>query len=354
MLSIAKRVFFEINNLFKINKTDRPWHMPLTAGICTSGPLFIGAMTDHMPQATIASLAGLVFLYTLKTPLYHRMVALMACSFGMIMSFVFGAFAQINPNFIPIVLGIITMITTMIVRFYRLPTPGNFFFIMIATLAAFMPFRVETLIQISGYFMLGTIWSCLVAFLYGLSTIKFIEPEPINKIRYDGFDDVILDSVIIGIFVALSVALAYFLGFEKPYWVPISTLAILQGMTLRSKWTRQIHRIGGTFLGIILTYFLLLISMDNYKIALLIGVLTFLMEFSVVRNYGVASIFITPLTVYIAEMNGVISGDATDLIVTRLLDIVFGSFVGFIGGVCLHNNKFRSVIAYMVLIFAKK
>lgn len=353
-LNIFKTLFREVRNLFRIKNTHRPWHMPLSAGIATSGPLFIGALSGHMAQATVASLAGLVFLYTLKTPLYHRMVALMACSFGMIVSFAFGAFTHLMPSLLPVILGVITMITTMIVRFYKLPIPGNFFFIVIATLAAYMPFKTEVLIQINGYFMLGTIWACLVAFLYGLSTIKFIKSEPITQIICDGFDEVAIDSVIAGMFVCLSVYLAHYIGFDKPYWVPISTLAILQGMTLRSKWTRQMQRIGGTFIGIVLTYFLLSMNLNGYKIALLIGVLTFLIEFSVVRNYGMASIFITPLTVYMAEMNGVIDGDAADLIVTRLLDIIFGSFVGFIGGICLHNVKFRSVIRYVILIFVKK
>lgn len=353
-MQILKKIFYEINNLFKINQTDRPWHMPLSAAISTSGPLFIGAVSGHMAQATVASLAGLVFLYTLKTPIHHRMVVLMACSFGMIVSFVFGSFSHINPSLLPLILGIITTITTMIVRFYKLQTPGNFFFIMIATLAAFMPFKTEALIQISGYFMLGTIWACFVSFLYGLSTVKFIKPEPIPKIEYDGFDDVVLDSVILGVFVSLSVFLADFMGFDKPYWVTISTLAILQGMTLKSKWTRQIHRILGTCLGIILTYFLLSVYLNSYEIAILIAVLTFLIEFSVVRNYGIAAIFITPLTVYMAEINGVISGNATDLIVTRLEDIIFGSFVGFIGGVCLHSIKFRNIVKFIVLFFIKK
>ncbi|ASM34942.1 integral membrane protein [Campylobacter sputorum subsp. bubulus] len=352
-MQILKKIFYEINNLFKINQTDRPWHMPLSTAISTSGPLFIGAISGHMAQATVASLAGLVFLYTLKTPIHHRMVVLMACSFGMIVSFVFGSFSHINPSLLPLILGIITTITTMIVRFYKLPTPGNFFFMMIATLAAFMPFKTEALIQISGYFMLGTIWACFVSFLYGLSTVKFIKPEPIPKIEYDGFDDVVLDSVILGVFVSLSVFLADFIGFDKPYWVPISTLAILQGMTLKSKWTRQIHRILGTCLGIILTYFLLSVYLNSYEIAILIAVLTFLIEFSVVRNYGIAAIFITPLTVYMAEINGVISGNATDLIVTRLEDIIFGSFVGFIGGVCLHSIKFRNIVKFIVLFLSK-
>ncbi|MCI6989075.1 MAG: FUSC family protein [Campylobacter sp.] len=344
----------EIKLIFTINKTSRKWHFPLCAAFSTGAPLLAGAYYDNMQLAAIAAMAGMVFLYTPKTHLAHRMVVLMAYAYGMVVSFILGAIANMLFGITSLTLGILTAIVTMLVRFYKVPAPGNFFFVMSATLAAFMPFEPAEFMRISGYFVLGTIWACLVAFLYGLSTIKYIRPEPITPLQYDGFDDVILDSVILGFFIGLSVFLALLCGFERPYWVPISTLAILQGMTLRSKWTRQIHRILGTCVGIGLAYLLLKLELNNLGIALAVGILAFLTEMTVVRNYGIAAIFITPLTVYMAEMSGVIGGDSTYLIVARISDIAFGSVVGFVGGLCLHNLKFRHFIKKIVLFFARR
>ena len=341
----------EIKLLFVVNKTDRPWHMPLSAGISIAGPLFAGAYFDNMKLGAIASMAGILFLYTLQTPLHHRMAYLMACGFGLIVSFVLGGPTHLSPSFMPLALGLLTMVVTMAVRYYQIDVPGNFFFLMTATLAAFMPFESSRLIELTGYFVLGSIWAIMVAFLYSLTTIKFIKPQRIQRVKYRGFEIVIVDSVIIGFFVGLSVLLAQIIGFDRPYWVPISTLAILQGMTLRSKWTRQIHRISGTAIGIFLAYFLLDLDLNYYQIASIVGLLGFLIELTVVRNYGIAAIFITPMTIYMVDMGGVIDGGSAELILARIVDIAFGSFIGFVGGVCLHSVRFREAIKKAISIF---
>lgn len=350
------RIKTETKELFKINNSNRPWHMPVCAGISAGGPVIIAASLG-MPMITgaIGSMGGMVFLYMLNTPLYHRVIALMACCFGMIVTFISGAFTHIMPSMIPLTLGVITVVATMIVRYYQVGVPGNFFFLMTATLATYMPFPPTKLIEASGYFSLGCMWAFSIAFVYSLVLLKFKKPEPIKEIVYEGFDNVILDSLIIGFFVGFSAWFAGVVGFDKPYWVPISTLAILQGMTLRSKWTRQIHRISGTIVGIVLAYFLLLVPFREYQVGILIAVLACLVEVFVVRNYGLAAIFITPLTVYMAEISGVVGeGSSTHLIVTRLSDIALGSVIGFVGGICLHSVKFRNIIKRVVLIFKDK
>lgn len=345
------KLISEIKQIFTINSSNQPWHLAFSASISCVVPLFFTAIF-HLPveMGVVSSLAGMVFLYTLKTPLYHRMVVLMVCGYGMIVSFMLGAFCHLFTPLLPLMLGVITTIATMVVRFYKLPAPGNFFFVMTATLAAFMPPSTAHLLSLVGYFALGTMWACLVAFLYSLSVMKFITPRPVPKHEYDGFEVVILDSIILGIFVGFSVFLASLVGFDRPYWVPISTLAILQGMTLKSKWTRQIQRIIGTILGVVLAYFLLSLKLKNFEIALVMGVLAFLIEFCMSKNYGLATIFITPMTVYMAEISGVISGDAETLITARVADIAFGSVVGFVGGVCLHSLRFRAVLKRILLI----
>lgn len=123
-------------------------------------------------------------------------------------------------------------------------------------------------------------------------------------------------------------------------------------MTLRSKWTRQIHRISWTIVGVFLAFLLLLVPFKEYQIGILIGVLACLVEVFVVRNYGLAAIFITSLTVFMAEMSGVVGGgNATSLILTRVSDIALGSVIGFISGICIHSVKFKDFIRRVVLIF---
>ncbi len=60
------------------------------------------------------------------------------------------------------------------------------------------------------------------------------------------------------------------------------------------------------------------------------------------RNYGLAVIFITPLTVLLAEASTV-ALPPDQLVLARMSDIVLGSVIGFVGGVILHHPE---ILAY--------
>src|SRR3546814_8722819 len=53
--------------------------------------------------------------------------------------------------------------------------------------------------------------------------------------------------------------------FEKAYWVPVSCLAVMQGVTLRASWSRNVHRIVGTVIGMGLTWLLLPFLTEDRK-----------------------------------------------------------------------------------------
>src|SRR5690606_26561981 len=103
----------------------------------------------------------------------------------------------------------------------------------------------------------------------------------------------------IGIFVGISLMLAQFLQLERPYWVPVSCLAVIQGASLRAAWNRQVHRIAGTSVGLLVAWGLLALPLDKWSIALVVTALAFIIEVMVVRHYGIAAVFITPLTIFL-------------------------------------------------------
>ena len=107
---------------------------------------------------------------------------------------------------------------------------------------------------------------------------------PIPVIERPSFNYVWLDSIIIGLLVGISLAIAQPLALDKANWVPVSCLAVLQGVTLRASWNRTMHRILGTTLGLGVTWALLPVLKDGWAIALAITLLTFLIETAVVRH----------------------------------------------------------------------
>ena len=335
----------ELRHLTTVHASDRPWQMPLCAALASGLPLFIGAYFDHLDHGLIATLGGLVFLYTPETPLYHRLVSLMACAFGMSASYALGVMAGFFPLLLVPMLTFIAIIVTMVCRYYSVPPPGGLFFIMAASIGAFSaadPLQVP--LQV-GLVTMGCLLACLIAFFYSLYVLRTREPLPVKPRPRATFDYVVFDSVVIGVFVGISLMLAQLFQVERPYWVPVSCLAVIQGASLRAAWNRHVQRIIGTAVGLLVAWGLMALPLDNWTIALTVTALAFIIETMVVRHYGIATVFITPLTIFLAEAAHFGLSSPNAIIVARFYDTALGCVAGMLGAICLHNERFRTVLS---------
>jgi uncharacterized membrane protein YccC len=73
--------------------------------------------------------------------------------------------------------------------------------------------------------------------------------------------------------------------------------------------------------------------------------LSFVIEILVVRHYGLAVVFITPLTIFLAEAAHLQQQSPLLTMQARALDIAVGSLVGLAGGAALHVPAVRSRLA---------
>lgn len=342
------RIRAELGHLATIHASDRRWPMPFCAALASGLPLLIGAGFEHLDYGLVSSLGGLLFLYLPNTPLSHRMVALMACAFGMSACYALGLLSHFLPLLLVPVLTFIAVVLTMVCRFYALGPPGSLFFMMAAAIGAYSPIELEALPLCVGLLTMGCLLAALIAFFYSLYILRLEDAPPLKPLPPASFDIVVFDSIVIGLFVGLSLALAQAAQLERAYWVPVSCLAVIQGVSLRAVWTRQVHRIAGTAIGLLLAWALLALPLGPWGICLLMIALTFAIEVLVVRHYGLAVIFITPLTILLAEAARLGKGSADALLRARLLDTVLGSMVGLVGGVCLHSPRFRRVLGRQI------
>ncbi|HUW36912.1 MAG TPA: FUSC family protein [Rhodocyclaceae bacterium] len=342
------RLRTELLQFAAISASDRRWQMPFCAALASGLPLLIGAYFDHLDYGLVSSLGGLVFLYSPNTPLSHRMVSLMASAFGMSACFALGLMSHFLPLLLVPVLTFIAILVTMVCRFYAVGPPGSLFFIMAAAIGAYSPVAAMQVPLLVGLLTMGCLQACLIAFFYGIYILRRQAPQPVAPPAPASFDFVIFDSVVIGSFVGISLALAQALQLERPYWVPVSCLAVIQGASLRAVWNKQVQRIAGTGLGLLLTWGLLTLPLDKWSVSLMMIALTFTVETLVVRHYGLAAIFITPMTIFLAEATRLGHGSADAMLRARLLDTVLGSVVGLLGGICLHSPRFRELLGRQI------
>lgn len=343
-MNIVKLMQTQWLHLTKLNRSDRPWEMPLAAALASGLPLCVGAWFGHLDYGMVSSLGGLVFLYLPSTPLYHRMITLMACSFAMSACYTSGLLSHFVPALMMPALVFTAIIANMVCRFYAVGMPGSLFFIMAAAIGAYTPVQIEQVPLMVGLITLGALLATLIAFFYSLHRLRLKEPLPVQPLPKPTFDFVVFDSVVIGVFVGVSLALAQLFHLEKAYWVPVSCLAVIQGASLKAVWNKQVQRILGTGIGLLVAGALLMLPLDAWRLVGMLMVLTFIVETAVVRHYGFAAIFITPLTILLAEAGTLTlnQGVPLHLIEARFYDTVLGCAVGLVGGICLHSTRFRA------------
>ena len=334
----------EVLHMATINASSRRWEMPFCAALATGLPLLVGAYFDHLDYGLVSSLGGLVFMYSPNTPLAHRMVSLMASAFGMSACYALGLMSHFLPLLLVPLLTFMAVLVSMVCRIYVVGPPGSLFFILAAAIGAYSPIDVMQVPLFVGLLTMGCLLACLIAFFYSAYILRLQAPQPVTPLPPATFDFVVFDSFVIGACVGISLGLAQVLHLERAYWVPVSCLAVIQGASLRAVWNRKVHRIAGTSIGLLLTWGLMALPLDKWSVSLLMMVLLFVIEILVVRHYGLATIFITPLTIFLAEATQLGHGSPTAMLQARLLDTVLGSAVGLMGGVCLNSLRFRSLL----------
>lgn len=334
--------------LVTVQSSPRPWPMPVAAALASGVPLAAGVALGSIEAGLAGSLGGLVFLYLPGTSMHHRMVTLMACGFAMSGSYALGLGVQALDlaGLRPALLALVALLVTMAVRYYRLPPPAQLFFVMAAAIGAYTPLAPALIPARVGALFLGVLLAALIAFVYSLAQLarRMAAPDPLRPAA--SFDFVVVDAVVIAAAVGLSLFLADLLQLPRPYWVAVSCLAVVQGVSLRAVWERQLHRVAGTALGLGVTGGLLFLPLDPWGIALAVMALTWAVEALIVRHYGLAVVFITPLTILLAEA-ATLPQDASvaALLRARLADTVLGCCVGLGAGVVIHSPRLRGAVA---------
>lgn len=338
--SLTSLLRAEWAQLSAMQHSTRPWQMPFAAALCIGLPLLVGVYLGHMNLGLVGSLGGLSFLYLPRTAMSHRMVVLMACAFAMCACFTLGLVSQFAASAMIGVLAALTTLVMMLVRFYGLGPPGALIFMMAAAIAAHTPVTLAQVPMMVGLATIGALSSWLIAFFYSLYVLRTRTPQPTPALPTPAFDQVIFEPVVIGLCVGASLLLAHMLALPRAYWAPVSCLAVIQAPSLRAVWNRQLHRIIGTGLGLLVAWVLLSLPLNQWGLALTMMLLIFVVETLIVRHYALAVVFITPMAILLAEAATLGQSTANALMTARLLDTLLGCAVGLFGGWCLYSEQF--------------
>ena len=343
LIYIKQLIRGELAHLLKINKSQRPWHLPIVMAIAISFPIFVGVYFDALSSGIKASLGAMIILnLPLVGPLPHRLLTLMAWGFAMSLSFALGTIAQQLPVLRLPVFALVAFAVIVFGRYYRQPPPAGLFIMMAGAIALFIPIPLTQVLPATGLVMFGSIFSTATALLYSLFLLATRSIQPVPNYSYEL--DTISESFIVTGFVSLALLIAVVLKMTNPYWAAVSCFIIIQGIHLRTMWIKQFHRLLGTIIGVGLAGWLLSWHLNGWQVAWAMLVMVISIESLIDRHYGLAVVFITPLTIFIAEYGSgalITEHMYQQVMRVRLLDTMLGCLIGILGGWVMHSTQLR-------------
>ena len=124
--------------------------------------------------------------------------------------------------------------------------------------------------------------------------------------------------------IGLGLGIGFGVGFEQPGWIAVSAVAVLQGATASVVWRRAAQRVVGTTVGFALAGALLALDPSLWTVAVVIIVLQMVVESVIVTSYGLAMVFVTPLTLLLVTLS-LGTERSSELVPVRLVDTLVGS-----------------------------
>lgn len=129
----------------------------------------------------------------------------------------------------------------------------------------------------------------------------------------------------------ISACIAYSFELPRSFWVPLSTVSVLSGMTIVATLHRSLQRAAGTILGIFIAAGLLALSPNEYLIIFYIFFFCMMGEIFIVKNYGLTALFFTPSALIIAVASSGMMDAAAYFAEVRILDVLLGTAIGVAG-----------------------
>jgi uncharacterized membrane protein YccC len=123
-----------------------------------------------------------------------------------------------------------------------------------------------------------------------------------------------------------AVALAFGLG--HPYWAVVSAVAVIPPARAAHTVSRAWHRVLGTLGGVVVAAALLWPEPPTAVLIVAIAVCQFGAELFVIRHYGTALVFVTPMALAVAHLASPAS--LAGLLGDRVLETLIGAAVGVV------------------------
>ena len=327
-----------IHEMVHIRKTDDIITRVIGAGMSTAIPLLIGYFTKKMQIGTLGVLGAFAFLSFTPLPIDRLAKRILKVGLGIMGRFYIGLLATLVPWLIPIAIGFVSLCGYLATRTLRIPDPGAFFVIMVTSMGTGMTLEFGEMIPAVMSVGVGVGASVLMAVIVGTINMRFhlwkVNTEVVSyreriQDAVENDPQLLLSSLHHAAMLFFATYVGQALGFANPYWITISTAAVLQGRHLKFVFQRNIQRVTGGMIGLLIGLFLFSLNLGTLETIGMIIVLNICVEYCMVRNYGLANFFTNPLSLLLVSLSSNLF--VHELVGARFIGLILGSLIGLAG-----------------------
>lgn len=268
--------------LFIFRKPNEDKFQLIGAGICMAIPLFIGYFTNNPAIGNFGSLGIFTFLYYKRLPFKNFLTYLSLIGIFLLLGNLVGILSSSIEWLIPITIASVAFLARIIFRIYQIEKPGAFFIVMVTSMGTSMALPVNQIPLMMSYFFLGIVVSLLVASIIFFINRKKELPksESIHwKTRLHNDPSALLDALNYASILFLASYLSQSFQLPNAYWMTVSCAAVLQGENLKAIMHRNVQRILGTIIGVLIAGILLSLPLTFLQTIFLICFLFVAVEF---------------------------------------------------------------------------
>jgi hypothetical protein len=282
-----------INSLFRLDPAPGIRNAPVRFAGCVFLAVGIGGLAGQPLYGIVGSLGALAALYAGGSALQAtRVVALAAL--GLVASVVVGASADGHPWLGVAVVGVWAIVVTVVCELISCPLPGRLMFILVAAVGIALPpgntGRYALVVLAAG--AVAVLLTAVDQWRVRAPAIPAYHWRP-RSLRRTAIPRVALR---IGIGVALAGAVTLALGLQYPGWSMIAVGANLGQATYATMAaSRAVQRMTGVAVGAALSIPLLLLAPHGLVLALILALLSYVLERTVPRNFALAMVFVAPI-----------------------------------------------------------
>ena len=218
-----------------------------------------------------------------------------------------------------VIAGLIAVAAT----YLRVRPAGPFTYIFAFTATSAAPFTGR--LWEAALTVLGSVLLAVALGFAGRFHARRHTPRPLTPHRPPSWERILRHSGRYAVAVAAAGSVSAGLGLGHEYWAMLAACAPIAAADAAGGMVRAVHFILGTYVGVLVSAVLLQVQWSSVQLAVLLAMLQLCGEIYVVRHYGLAMVFLTPVALLMTGF--VASQPVLELTVDRAVETTIGALV---------------------------